>query len=499
MLNKLNTFALTLLITGSIDSIRNLPASALFGSTLIFFFIFAALVFLIPSALVSAELTANVDEGGIYHWAKKAFNDNVGFFAVWFQWTNNVVWFPTILSFIAGTAAYLIDPALAQNKYYLVAVILSTFWFITLINLRGIRLSAKITSICAIFGLLIPMLLIIVLAAIWLYLGKPIQIHLTMQNIFPNFQHLDNWVSLTAIMLGFAGMELATVHINDVKQPQKTFPKALAISTVIILTTMMFGSLAISLVLPHDQINLVNGTIQTMAYFLSAYHLNWAVPFLIVMLVLGSFGGIISWIISPIKGLSQAAQHGFLPPFFQRINRYGVPQNLLITQAIFVSIVCLAFLLLPSVNGSYWLLSALSAQLYMIMYVVMFLSALVLRNKIDYKSDTFVIPGKTLGLWVTCLLGLMGCAITLYVGFIPPSNINVGSGFYYQCLISIGIVVITLPAFFCMWYANRNKKLARRRAQAVEAQKRHLANIVFDKECDFTFVFIGAEDRRQAR
>lgn len=455
MLTKLNTFALTLLITGAIDSIRNLPASALFGSSLIFFFIFAAVVFLIPTALVSAELTANVDEGGIYQWARKAFNEHVGFIAIWFQWANNIVWFPTILSFIAGTAAYLIDPALAQNKYYLIGVILSSFWLLTLINMRGIKLSAKFTSICAIIGLLIPITLIIALLAIWLFLGKPVQISLTMHSILPSFDHLDNWVSLTAIVLGFAGMELATVHINDVHQPRKTFPKALAISTMIILATMMFGSLAIALVLPYDQINLVNGTIQTLVYFLTAYHLEWIIPFIIVMLVVGSFGGTISWVISPIKGLSQAAQHGFLPAFFKRENKYGVPQNLLITQAIFVSFVCLAFLFLPSVNGSYWLLTALSAQLYMLMYVVMFLSALALRKKITYQPNSFVIPGKTIGLWLICLLGLFGCAMTLFVGFIPPSNINIGSIFYYECLSCIGIAAFSLPALFCIWYKNK--------------------------------------------
>src|SRR5476651_2880845 len=94
---KLSLFSLILLIVAAIDSIRNLPASALFGSTLIFFFIFSAIVFLIPTALVSAELAANIDEGGIYQWARLAFGERAGFLAVWLQWINNIFWFPTIL------------------------------------------------------------------------------------------------------------------------------------------------------------------------------------------------------------------------------------------------------------------------------------------------------------------------------------------------------------------------------------------------------------------
>lgn len=457
-LTKLNTFALTFLITGAIDSIRNLPAAALFGSSLIFFFIFAAVLFFIPTALISAELSANIKQGGIYQWARLAFGDRVGFLAVWLQWVNNVIWFPTMLSFIAGTAAYVVDPNLAQNKYYLVAVILGVFWLLTLVNFKGVRLSAKFTSFCAIMGLLVPMIIIITLLGIWLYQGHPIQIELTAKSLLPNWQDSENWVALTAIMLSFSGMELATVHIKDVKNPKKTFPISLAFSVVIILVSMILGSLAIACVLPFDKINLVNGTIQTFAYFLSAYHLNWLTPILTILLVIGSLGGIVSWLISPIKGLNQAAQQGFLPPIFREKNQHDVAQNLLIIQAILVSFVCLAFLFLPSVNGSYWLLSALSTQLYMLMYILMILSALVLRKKIDAKNqDAFRIPGKKVGLWTVCLLGLLGCFITLIVGFIPPSHINIGSKLAYVTVFCSGMIVMILPVTFCFWYQARTK------------------------------------------
>ncbi len=456
-LNKLSTLALTLLITGAIDSIRNLPATALFGTTLIFFFIFSAIVFLIPTALVSAELAANIDEGGIYQWARLAFGERIGFLAVWLQWINNIIWFPTILSFIAGTAAYLIDPALAENKVYLVSVILVTFWGLTLINFKGIRLSAKFTSFCAIGGLIVPTIAIILLLGTWLWIGKPLQIHLTPSNMIPHWGHVDNWIALTAIMMGFAGMELATVHVNDVRNPQKTFPRALAISTVVILVTMILGSLAIAFVLPYDRINLVNGTIQTFAYFLHAYHLSWLTPILTLMLVIGSLGGMVSWIVSPIKGLAQAAHRGFLPPIFKQQNKHGVSQSLLVIQAVLVSLVCAAFLLLPSINGSYWLLSALSTQLYMLMYVLMFFCALRLRKKINYSPNTFVIPGKSLGLWLVCLLGLTGCAITLIVGFIPPKGINIGSNWYYEVIFCSGMIGLIIPVFFFYWYQVRNR------------------------------------------
>ena len=468
MNKKIKLLALTLLITGAIDSIRNLPGAAIFGSSLVFFFIFAAILFLIPSALVSAELAANISEGGIYQWGRLAFGERIGFLCVWLQWVNNFFWFPSILSFIAGTAAYLVNPALAQNHYYLVFSILGTFWGLTLINLRGIHLSSKFTSFCAFAGLIVPITLIIALLGVWFALGKPLQMHLTITNIFPDLTHLSNWVTLTIIMLGFIGIELATVHIKEVATPQTTFPRALAISTIIILVTMMLGSLAIAYVLPYNQINLVNGTIETFAYFLSAYHLNWMIPILTILIVIGSLGGVISWVISPIRGIAQASKHGFLPEFFQRENKYGVAQNLLITQAILVSIICLVFLLLPTVSASYWLLSALSTELSMIMYIVMFFSAFKLRNKINYSNQrNFKIPGKKPGMLFVCCLGMIGCGLTFLVGFIPPDNVNiaVGSKFLYEFLFCSGLLAMLIPVLFffiCHKKSQGNKSVNRK-------------------------------------
>jgi amino acid transporter len=457
---KISTLALTMLITGSIDSIRNLPATALFGTTLVFFFIFAAIFFLIPSALVSAELSANIGEGGVYQWTRRAFGEKTGFMIIWLQWINVVVWLPTILSFIAGTMAYLIDPALAQNQLYLVTAILVIFWTITFINLRSIQISSHFASFCAIAGLIIPMTLIITLMVIWLIRGYPIQIHFTPANMLPNFQHVDNWIALTAIMLGFSGMELATVHINQVANPERSFPRALAYSTLIILFTMILGSLAIAIVLPLDKINLLNGTSQTFAYFLSAYHIQWLTPALTILLVIGSLGGIINWVASPIKGLSQAGKCGFLPEFFIKENQYGIPQNLLLFQAILVSAVCGLFLFLPSVNGSYWILTALSTQTYMFMYFLMFVVALRLRLQDAYPIVAFCIPGKKIGAVIVCGFGLIGCLITIAVGFIPPSNINFGGNLEYEIVFCSGIVAMILPVFACYWYKNNRELIA---------------------------------------
>ena len=182
----LSVFSLAMITIGSVDSIRNLPASALFGGSLVFFYILAAVTFLIPTALVSAELATGWPcRGGVYTWLKEAFGPRAGLFAVWYQWISNVIWYPAILSFLAGTVAHLISPDLENQSWFMVTVIFSVFWAATFINLKGMKISAYFSAFCTICGLLLPMSLIIVLGIAWLALGHPSQIAFTWESFQP--------------------------------------------------------------------------------------------------------------------------------------------------------------------------------------------------------------------------------------------------------------------------------------------------------------------------
>jgi len=446
---KISFLALVLLIISAIDSNRNLPSSAIFGSPLIFFFLFSAIFFLMPTALVSAELAAAFpEEGGIYHWVRNAFGENTGMLAVWLQWINTVVWYPTILSFIAGTLTYLFDPTLMDNKLYMISAIALIFWSITLINLFGISVSARVNTIFATVGTVFPMLLLIVLGILWVLQGHEFQIPITLDSIFPSLAKLDTWTALEATVGSFIGMELSGVHINHVPHPQRIFPRALLISAVYILVTMLFGSLTIAVVLPASQINLAGGLMQVFDNFFQVFHLGALVPIMTLLIVIGSIGGMINWIISPAKGLLHASQHKFLPSFFEKTNKRGTASNILIMQAVLVTIFCGVLLLLPSVNAFYWFLTSLSNCLSMFMYILMFLSVFRLRAR--HVQSAFKVPGGKWGLGIISALGLFGCGMTILFGFIPPDNVNIGSALRYTIMIALGNFFLVLPVFFLM-------------------------------------------------
>lgn len=454
---KITFFSLIFLIVAAIDSIRNLPATALFGSSLIFFFLLSTLLFLLPVAALSAELSSRFpEEGGIFHWVRHAFGKKMAFLAIWLQWINTLVWYPTILSFIAGTAAYLVDPTLAQSKWFLVSVILVIFWGLTLTNLRGLYTSAKINTICSIGGTIFPMLCLIGLGVVWMISGNPIQISFAFRDIFPTLHSTDNWVSLIAIMASFLGLELAGVHVHDIAHPQKNFPKAMGAAVLILLFTMLFGALSIAAVIPAKEIRLVDGIMQTFTQFLDTFDLPSSRFILALLIIVGTLGGMINWLLAPARGLLQAAQYGFLSPFFTKKNKHGVPVRILLFQAALVSLFCLAFVLMPSINAFYWFLTALSTGLYMLMYVLMFTSALKLGRP-SRTDAAFRIPKGMRT--IACYAGLTGCLLTIVIGFFPPTGIDVGSPMRYCLLIGLGNIVLVAPALL---FGLFKKELGRR-------------------------------------
>jgi amino acid transporter len=97
-------------------SIRNFPSMAVHGWSSIGWYIIGTVFFPIPISLAVAELATGWPEGGgLYAWVRNAFGEKSGFVAIFCEWSNNFVWFPTVLAFIASTLAFAITPDLAEN------------------------------------------------------------------------------------------------------------------------------------------------------------------------------------------------------------------------------------------------------------------------------------------------------------------------------------------------------------------------------------------------
>jgi putative glutamate/gamma-aminobutyrate antiporter len=441
----LSVFTLVMMNVIAIDNLRSLTAGAVYGFSLVFFYLLAALLFFIPTILVTAELaTGWPTTGGVYIWVREAFGSRWGFLTIWLQWIYNVVWYPTIFAFIAGIIAYLIYPPLVGNKFFMLGVILFAFWGTTLLNCLGLKVASWLSVMGAILGTILPMLLITLLSFIWLHWGKPSQISFSFKSCIPDFSHLQNMAFLTNILFGLMGMEMSAVHAGDVCSPRRDYPRALIYSAIIILSTLIFSCLAIAIVVPVKQLNLVSGLMDAFVIFFNAYHLTGLTPVIAILIILGSLSGATAWILGPARGLLIAAEESNLPRFLAKRNKENMPVGILFTQGVIVSLLCIIFFIMPSVNSAYWVLSNLTAQLALLFYILLFAAAIRLRYKHAHVSRAYHIPGGNRGIWLVCSVGILTCIGAILLGFMPPAKINVGSVPKYEAILITGIMLCCL-------------------------------------------------------
>lgn len=444
----LSVGTLTVMNIAAVVSLRGLPSEAEYGLGSIFYYLFAAIVFLIPVSMISAELAASLPKkGGVYRWVGEAYGSRLGFLAIWLQWIQNTIWFPTVLTFSAVSIAYIgADPSstdvpLANNKIYVAIVCLVIYWGATLINLHGLSASAKISKYGGMIGTIIPAIILTIFGIIWLASGKPLQLDTNINTLFPDLSNIKNLVLASSIFLFFAGMELSAVHVTEIDDPQKNYPKAILSAAFIAVCIFIFGTLSLGFVLPVKSINLTQGLLVAFDRYLVAYNLSFLTPVIAIMLVIGVLAGVSTWIGGPSKGLLAVGHHGLLPPFLQKTNKNGVQVNILLVQGVIVTILIFSFTFMTSVQAVYQILSQLTVILYLTMYILLFLSGMKLRKQQPNIPRPFKVPGGNVGIYVLGTLGCCGAILAFVLSFLPPAQIKIGSTTVWYGILIIGYIV----------------------------------------------------------
>ena len=464
--HKLSVFSLAMINVAIIMSLRGLPMIAKEGLPMIFYILFASILFLLPVSLVSAELASGWPEnGGVYRWVKAAFGPKAGFTAIWLQWIQNTIWYPTVLAFAAGALAYLfIDPSLAANKWYNIVVILVVYWGATFVNFKGLKTASWVTTAGVICGTLIPGILIILLGILWVIMGHPIEFLKTSHNFFPNFSNFDSIAFLGGTILLFAGMEVGAVHVTEMKNPKKQYPTSVFIAMFLIIIIFLLGAVAVAAVIPVDQISLTAGIMQGFKDLLHMFKIDWLLPVLGFLVAFGAIGGVTAWIGGPSKGLLATAKDGDLPPFLKYTNKQGIQTHILWVQGIIVTILCLVFLFMPNVNTAFFLLTALTATLYLIMYLLLYASAIRLRYKAPDVHREYKIAGGNFGMWLVAGIGILAVLFGIIVSFFPPSQLKITHPSMYVWFIVIGVIVFVGAAILInifknpKWIENQDKQ-----------------------------------------
>ena len=443
---KRTLIPLIMMNVAAVLSLRDYPSMAQHGWSSVGWYVIGTLTFFIPLSLAGAELaTGWPKSGGVYAWVKEAFGDRSGFIAVFCEWSNNLVWFPAVLSFIASTLAFAVDPQLANNSVFMFTVMLLVFWGTTIAALFGERVVGRVRNIGVALGSIVPGILIVVLGMVYLLEGRSLAVpSFSADQLVPTL-NLGTLPFAATVVLLCAGMEMAGYYASSVPNPQRDYPRAMALSATIIFVLTVIGNLAIAFVVPQKDLSLAAGVMQAFAVFFEAFNLNWLVAPLAVLVTIGGVALLMSWLNGPAKALGVVAEQGNMPRMFGRMNKYGAPSRVLILQGLIGTIISALFLFMPSVSAAYWILSAVTAEVLCVTYMFIFASVIKLRYSRPEVRRTYRIPGGSVGVWVIAGAGFASCLFTFIVSLFPPSGIETTSPEVYMISMIVGTAVLALP------------------------------------------------------
>ena len=453
----LSMMGMAILTITTVLSLRGLSSQAEFGYTSIFWYILAAIIFLVPFSLVCAELASTyTHSGGLFRWCAEAYGPRWGWAAMYMEWMVVLIWFPAVLMFAAVSLAYIFwpesfDQRLAANKIYTLCIVLGVFWAATLNTFRGIRSANILSTLGGLFGTIIPGAILIILGIIYVCTGGHnfIDAH---QPFWPDFEKYQTIVLAASIFLFYGGMEMQAVHVNNMKNPAKQFPQSVFVAVIVILVIFIAGTLAIGFVEPAKDINLL-------ASLLVAYNSLWAhlgVPWLgNVMAVFITFGvlGQVSVIIAgPSTGILAVGKSGYLPKSLQKTNKHGIQVPLLWIQGIWVTVLSLVLIILPSVESAYQILSQMSTIMYLIMCIIIYGAFVRLRRTEPNVKRGYKVPGGNFVKWLIGFVGVIGAVAATVLSFFPPSQINTGSPVVYIIILLVGCVILLAVPFIVYDY-----------------------------------------------
>jgi len=426
--------------TSSVASLRPAPTMAVYGLACVFLYLVPAIVFLLPTSLVSAELASGWS-GGVYNWVARGISKPAGFLAVWCQFAMTIFYYPSLLGYVASTLAYVFNPGLASNGVWTAAVIMVAYWSGVWVSSRGTKGVAGLASGGLIIGTLVPGVVLVILGFVFLGQGHASAAPMTSDNLLPQWAGLASLVLIVNNFLSYSGMEMNAVHVSSLRNPARQFPRAMFFAMALVLLIFILPALAISWVVPAKELSLTAGVMQAFNVVFAQFGWQVLTPLVGIMLVTASLGGMLTWLAGPSKGLLLISrQEGYLPPWLQRRNKRGVQQNILVAQGLVTTVIALLYAFIPDVSSAYWIFSVITTQVYLIMYLLMFVAAVRLRRKEPDHPRGYRAP-MLVGL---CGVGFAASLAALLVGFVPPSQFESGNTGLYIVFVGGGALGLGL-------------------------------------------------------
>ena len=453
----LRFFFVVMVMFGITTTLHGLSPLATYGLGAVFFLLLAVVAFLIPAGMVATELATTWQrDGGVFVWVGEAFGEEAGFLATWLQWLQDVIFWTVILTGSAAMLAYGFGwEAGAENKVYVVSIVVGTILLTSILTMFGLRSTGWVGTVGSLAGTIVPGVALVAFAIVYLVQGHASHISLEASELVPDLTDPQNLAFAISTIMIFAGIELMGTRVEEIRDPARTYPRAtftsIALATLLLIPTV----LAIAVLVPATELTITAGIVQAMqTVFDSVWHLSWVPALFAVALLIDSVGEIAGWMAGTPVAMATAADRGFLPERFGRVTGQAA-RPVLLAQAVIGSIISVVFIFVPNVEGVFWVLSALLVQLYLLMYMLLFAAVWWLRRSLPDQPRPWRIPGGLAGITLVCGVGLVFSVAAFLVGFLPPSSLEVSSANYLAVLCSTLGISLFIPVALILLRARR--------------------------------------------
>jgi amino acid transporter len=406
---------------------RWIAAAAHSGPSSISLWIIAAVFFFIPSALVINELSSRFPcEGGLYIWAKEAFGDFHGFVAGWTYWIYTVFYFPGLLLASAAMSAYIIGEGgatLEHNRQFLLLVSLGYLVVAVVLNIIGLNIGKWLQNAGGV-STYAPLLLLVTLGG-FLWMRHGAVTHLTWTNILPvwNWDTVNFW---SQIAFAFTGLELVSAMSQEVRDPQRTLPRAVFAAGALIAAMYIVGTMAVMALVPPADVSTTSGVFHAITVGSIALKIGLLGIIAALLVTVGNAGGVGSTVAGIARVPFVVGIDRYLPAAFGKIHpRWRTPYVSIIVQAAVSGVILLlSQIKSPSVQAAYQFLVDAAIILYFIPFLYMFAAAIKLYERSDRleNKNAVLIPGGKAVVWVVSILGFLTVLIGIIVSLVPPGD-----------------------------------------------------------------------------
>src|ERR1700691_110707 len=344
------------------------------GTSSISLWVFAALFFFVPGALVINELSSRFpEEGGLYAWARDAFGPFHGFIAGWTYWIYTIFYFPGFLLASASMAAYISSShgdALAQNRPFLLWVSLALLVIAVVLNIIGLNIGKWLQNAGGV-GTYVPLLLLVVVA-IAVCARYVSATHFTFANMMPawNWDTVNFW---SQIAFAFTGLELVSCMAEEVHNPRRTLPRAVFGAGALIALMYIAGTFAVLALTPAGGIDPKSGVFQAIAVGSATLRIGFIGVLAAILVTAGNAGGVGSTVAGIARVPFQVGIDRYLPAAFGKIHpRWKTPYVSILVQAVLSGAILLLSQITETPRGAYQVLIDAAIILYFIPFLYMF-------------------------------------------------------------------------------------------------------------------------------